>query len=85
MEARAQASAKKKHAQDFSIITTFLKIQAVIEIFNSVRNVGTNMLASASDTEFAFKLNVAALFVLMGILSLVSTFIFKMEATIENK
>lgn len=72
---------KALHEKDFQIVKQFLRIQAMMEIVNSVGNTGSSVLAGYLETQYPFLLSVIFIFVLNSLLALTTYFGFYYDAT----
>ncbi|EKD77632.1 MAG: MATE efflux family protein, partial [uncultured bacterium] len=54
--------------EDFQLVVTFLKLQAVIEIVNGIRNTGFDVLSGCLDTKYPCMLGIGFIFLLNSIL-----------------
>ncbi len=65
-----------KHRADFEMVNAFLRIQACMELVNSVRQPSVAMLTGCQDTRYPFLLNAAFIFVLNSLLVSVASFVY---------
>jgi len=79
--ARLFVSDDAAHANDFQAVKTFLRIQSIMEIANSIANSGASVLSGCLQTRYAFLLSVACIFVLNTLVSVLSYFKYSNDAT----
>ena len=59
----------KAHAKDFQTVKTFLRIQAIMEIVNSMGNTGASVLSGCLETRYPFLLSLLFIFILNSMLA----------------
>ena len=69
------------HEKDFQIVKQFLRVQAVMEIVNSVGNTSSSALVGFLETQYPFLLSVIFIFALNSLLALTTYFGFQHDAT----
>lgn len=69
-----------QHPTDFQIVKQFLRVQAIMEIVNSVGNTGGSVLAGCLETRLPFLLSMLFIFVMNSVLAVTTYFGFHGDA-----